>query len=126
MAKKKDPFDLVRELGLALPGAEESTSYGSPSLKVGGKMFACIASHSSAEPDTLGIRMSFDQRDELLAADPETYYLKEHYVNYPCVLVRLRRVHRDALRDLLRMGWEFVKATKTARRKKPGKRPAIG
>jgi hypothetical protein len=37
-----------------------------------------------------------------------TYYLTYHYEDYPCVLVRLGRVHPDALRDLLKIGWEFV------------------
>lgn len=71
-------------------------------------MFACAATHKSAEPNTLVIRMDFDQRDELIAADPETYYLKDHYVGYACVLVRLARVHPDALCDLLLTGWRFM------------------
>ena len=62
-------------------------------------MFACIASHKSAEPDTLVVKMEIADRDALIADDPHTSYLKEHYVGYPCVLVRLSRVHRDALRD---------------------------
>jgi hypothetical protein len=43
--------------------------------------------------------MDFHDRDALLEDDPHTYYLKEHYVGYPCVLVRLSRVPADALRD---------------------------
>jgi hypothetical protein len=113
----KITFDTVRRLGLALPNVEEGTTYGSPALKVGGKMFACIAIHRSAEPHSLAVRISFDQRDELIAADPATYYLTDHYVDYPVVLVRLTRVQQDALRDLLRMGWEFVSAS--ARRVRP-------
>ena len=110
-------FDTVRTLGLALPGAEESTTYGSPSLKVGGRMFACIAIHSSAEPNTLAARVDFAQRDEMIASEPGTYYLTDHYVNYPIVLVRLSRVHPDALRDLLRMSHGFISTTtKPARR----------
>lgn len=117
-------FDTVREFGLVLPRVEESTSYGSPSLKVGGKMFACIAINREAEPNTLGLRLPFAQRDELIAEDPATYYLTDHYVNYPCVLVRLSRVHPDALRDLLRMSHGFVSGTtKPARR---GTRPVRG
>jgi hypothetical protein len=119
---KRTSFDAVRELGLSLPNVEEGTAYGSPALKVRGKMFACIAVHKSAEPDSLVIRVDFDQRDELLAADPKTYYLTDHYVDYPCVVVRLHRVHRDALRDLLGMAWRFVSASGTrsqARRKRP-------
>src|SRR5881392_3239790 len=108
MPARKLTFETVRALGLQLPGVEEGTTYGTPSLKVGGQFFACIPTHRSAEPDSLAVRIDFHQRDELVAADPDTYYLKEHYVNYPCVLVRLPRIHRDALRDLLRMAWTFV------------------
>ena len=108
-------------MGLALPGVEEGTVYGSPALKVRGKMFACIAIHRSADPESLAVRIDFDQREELMAADPNTYYLTDHYVNYPVVLVRLTRVHPDALRDLLLMGWRFVSARakrRTGRRKR--------
>jgi hypothetical protein len=108
MAPKRVTFDTVRKLGLALPDVEEGTAYGSPALKVRGKMFACVAINKSAEPHSLGVLIDFPARDELIAADPETYYLTDHYVNYPCVLVRMSRVHPDALRDLLRMAWEFV------------------
>lgn len=108
---KTGGFDLVRQLGLSLPDVEESTMYGTPALKVRGKMFACIASHKSAEPGTLVIRMDFDQRDELIATDPSTYYLTDHYVGYTTVLVRLSRVHPDALRDLLLTAWRFMSAT---------------
>jgi hypothetical protein len=105
---EKISFDTVREMGLALPDVEEGTVYGSPALMVRGKMFACLPVHRSAEPDSLAIRIDFDQRDELIAADPNTYYLTDHYVNYPVVLVRLTRVHHDALRDLLLMAWRFM------------------
>ena len=108
MPAKKISFDTVREIGLALPDVEEGATYGSPALKVRGKMFACIPSHRSAEPDSLVIRIDFDRREELIAADPKTYYLKDHYVGYPCVLVRLTRVRQDELRDLLLMAWRFV------------------
>jgi hypothetical protein len=99
-------------MGLALPDVEEGRTYGSPALKVRGKMFACLAIHRSAEPNTLAVRIEFARRDELIAAEPETYYLTDHYVNYPCVLVRLTRIHQDALRDLLLMGWRFMSTTK--------------
>jgi hypothetical protein len=77
MARRKTvTFDTVLELGRELFGAEATTSWGAPALEVRGKMFACGATHKSAEPNTLVVRMDFDQRDELIAADPETYYLK--------------------------------------------------
>ena len=117
MARKSDPFSRVRALARSLPGTEEGTSWGTTALKIDGQMFACIPTNKAAEPGSLAVRVDFAQRDELLAADPDTYYLKEHYVNYPCVLVRLARIHDDALRDLLRMGYEFVR-TKKKRRKR--------
>jgi hypothetical protein len=115
MPKKRNRFDTVRQIGRTLPDVEEGTTYGSPALKVGGEMFACLAVHRSAEPDSLIIQVGFDQRDELIAADPDTYYLKPHYVNYPVALVRLTRVHDDALRDLLLMAWRFVSTSGTRR-----------
>jgi hypothetical protein len=115
---KRITFDTVRALGLALPDVEEGTTYGTPALKIRGQMFACIPNHKSAEPDSLAVRLSFADRDDLLAAEPATYYLKEHYVNYPCVLVRLAKIRRDALNDLLLMAYRFVSATSRTRRKR--------
>jgi hypothetical protein len=118
--KKKVTFDTVREIALTLPGVEAGTSWGAMAVKVGGQMFACTAINKQAEPNSLVVRMDFDQRDELIAADPDTYYLKDHYAGYACVLVRLSRVHPDALRDLLMMGWRYVSAR--TRRRSPRRR----
>jgi len=110
-------FAGVRAIGLQLPGAEEGTAWGTPALKVGSKTFACIASHKSAEANTLVVWMDLAQRDALIAEDPDTYYVKEHYVNYPVVLVRLSRVHPDAMRDLLHGAWRIVSARQRPRRR---------
>jgi hypothetical protein len=109
MPGKPTSFARVRALGRSLTDVEEGVAWGAPALKTSGQMFACTPTHKSAEPDSLVVRIDFEQRDELLAADPKTYYVKEHYVNYPCVLVRLGRIHDDALGDLLRMAHEFVR-----------------
>jgi len=103
-------FDTVREIGLALPGVQGSTAYGSPALKVHGKLLACVPSHRSAEPGSLVVRVGFDDRAELLAADPNVYYVTDHYLNYSSVLVRLSRVTPDVLRDLLGMAHKFMTA----------------
>jgi hypothetical protein len=100
----------VAALGRTLPDVEETTTWGKPTLKVGGKMFVCIASHKSAEPDTLVVMMDIADRDALIAEDPDSYYLKDHYVGYPCVLVRLRRVRADALRGLVIGAHRYVSA----------------
>jgi hypothetical protein len=109
-------FAVVRTLGLELPGTEEGTTYGSPALKVNGQMFACIAVHRSAEPDSLALQIPFDQRDELIKAAPDTYYVTDHYVDYPMVLVRMSRIHCDALEDLLRLAHRFVSTQRPKRR----------
>jgi hypothetical protein len=117
MPQKPVSLDTVYELARALPEVEESSSYGARSLKVGGKMMACPAINRSAEPNSLVVKIPFAQRDELIAAAPDVYYLTDHYAPYPSVLVRLSRIHRDALRDLLGMALRF--ANETTKKKKP-------
>jgi hypothetical protein len=90
-------FDDVRKIALQFDGVEESTSYGTPAFKVRGKLVARLRE----DGETLVVGMDRDQREELLAADPDTYYLTDHYLNYAWILVRLPVVHPDALRDLL-------------------------
>jgi len=107
----KRSFDVVRKIGRSMPDVEEGTTYGSPALKVAGKMFACLASHRSADPGSLVLRMGFDERQQLMAADPDTYYLTDHYLDYPVVLVRLNRIHHDALQDLLVRARQFTMAS---------------
>src|SRR5687767_15712901 len=101
MMARTSRFKLVEQIGRTLPGVELTTTWGQPTLKARGKMFACIASHKSAEPDTLVVMMDIADREALLEEDPDVYYLKEHYVGYPCVLVRLRKVTPDALHGLI-------------------------
>jgi hypothetical protein len=108
MTRSTIDFETVRNIGLTLPGVEESTAYGSPALKVHGKLLACVPAHRSAEPDSLVIRVDFDDRAELLAADPDAYYVTDHYVGYSFVLARLSRVNPEVLRDLLGMAYKFV------------------
>jgi hypothetical protein len=101
-------FDTVRKLARELGDVEDSTIHGSSSLKVRGKLLTCIPIHKSAEPGSLAVRIDLDQRAELLSAAPDVYYVTDHYLNYPTVLVRLSRIHPDALKDLLGMAWSFV------------------
>ena len=108
MPRSRISFETVRKIGLALPGVEESTAYGSPALKVHGKLMAGIPVNRSAEPGSLVVLVDFDDRAELLAAAPDVYYVTDHYVPYNAVLVRLSRVNRDVLRDLLGMAHKFV------------------
>jgi hypothetical protein len=115
-------FTRVEAIGRMLPDVEVTTTWGHPALKVRGRMFVCIASHKSAEPDTLVVMMDFADRDALLEEAPDVYYLKDHYVGYPCVLVRLARVHPDALRDLVAGAHRYVSAKMKAGRRR-GRQP---
>jgi hypothetical protein len=110
MSRSTMTFDTGRSIGLTLPCVEEGTAYGAPALKAKGRMFACVTIHRSAEPGSLVVRIPFEERNRLLAADPGTYYLTDHYADYPVVLVRLARSRPDALRKLLRAGLVFVTA----------------
>ena len=110
MPRSTTNFDAVRKIGLALPGVEASTAWGAPALKVRGKLLACVPAHRSAEPGSLVVRVDFDDRAELLAADPDVYYVTDHDLGYTAVLVRVSRVTPDVLRDLLGMAHKFVTA----------------
>ena len=102
-------FDTVRQISLSLEHVEEGTSYGTAAFKVRGELFVRL--HQDLE-STIVVRTDFEQREELLAADPETYYITDHYRNYEWVLVRLTRVQPEALRDLLRMAHRLAAASK--------------
>ena len=126
MPRSKIDFDTVRNIGLALPGVEESTAYGFPALKVHGKLLACVPASRSAESGSLVVRVDFDDRDELLAAAPDVYYVTDHYVDYNAVLVRMSRVNPDMLRDLLGMAYKSVTASvapRSSSRKRGKRRP---
>jgi len=110
----KIDFDVVRAIAMALPDVEESTIHGAPSLKVRGRLLTCPALHGSAEQNTIAVRIDFHQRTALMAAQPDVYYVTDHYVNHPTVLVRLSRIDRASLRDLLDMAWRFA-SSKTKR-----------
>jgi len=104
-------FDIVRTVGLALPDVETTTKYdGSPVLKVDGMFMAGLATHPSAEPDTLVVRARLEDRERLVEDAPEIYYLTDYYRSYPLVLVRLSCLEPDALHDLLSVSWRMTRA----------------
>ena len=95
-------FEPVRVVGSTLPDVVEATKYdGSPVLKVSGKFMAGLAMHESAEVGTLVVRAGFEDRDCLIAESPGTYYITDYYRRYELVLVRIRHLERDSLRELL-------------------------
>jgi len=101
-------FEAVRSAARGLPAVEETTYFGTSALKVRGRMFVCMASHRSAEPDTLVALVGAETRAALIAEWPDVYYVTDHYVGYPSVLVRLRRIKSEALKDLVAAAYRYV------------------
>jgi len=96
-------WETVRKLALELPGAEESTSYGTPAIKVRGKLFARLRE----DGESFVLACDFEDREVLMAEQPEVFYITDHYVNYQWILVRFSTVRPDQLRDLLRQAWQL-------------------
>ena len=94
-------FATVRELALALPEAKEGTSYGTPAFFVRGKLFA--RKHQSGE--VLVVKIDLDERAQRMQADPKTFYITDHYLKHPMMLVRLSSVYEDDLRELIEESW---------------------
>lgn len=104
-------YDTVRRLALALPGVEDSTSYGTPSLKVHGKFIARL----KEDGESLVIRIGFLERQELMDAAPEIFYITDHYANYPAMLIHLSKVRKDVLRRLLEDAWRRLASKRLLR-----------
>jgi hypothetical protein len=118
-AKKQiDVFERIRKIGLELPGVTDSSTRGNVALKANGTLMVWMPDKKSLDPGTVAFRAEDEDRDELIAADPETYYVTDHYLGYNTVLVRGTRVNADALRDLVGMAHKF------AARRKPARSPA--
>jgi hypothetical protein len=87
----------------------KTTKYdGTPVLKLGGCFLAGLATHCSAEPDTLIVRCGFEERESLLEDAADTYYVTDYYRKFPIVLVRLSCVGQDALHGLLLVSWRMT------------------
>jgi hypothetical protein len=111
-------FEEVRQIALSLQNVEEGTSYGTPAFKVGGKLLGRLRE----DGDSLVVGTTFEEREEMMSTEPETYYITDHYVKYPWVLVRLSRVDSDALRDLLSRAWRLASTAKGRASGRPGSR----
>jgi hypothetical protein len=97
-------FAQVRELALKLPAVEDGTSYGTPALKVRGKLMA--RQHQTL--DCLVLRSDFLDREILMQSAPEAFFITDHYRDYPWVLMRYSAVQARALPDLLERAWRRV------------------
>ena len=116
-------FKGLQKIALSLEHVEEGTSYGTAAFKVGGNLIARL----KEDGQSLVVGTTFEEREEMMATDPETYYITDHYLKYPWVLVRLSHVHPEALRDLLKRALRLASqkprrasASKRAKRSRQG------
>lgn len=98
-------YKRVCEIARKLPGVEESSSYGTPALKVKGRFMCRLRSEAEG---ALAIRCDFLDRQILVQADPEVFFVTDHYLDYPMVLVRLDKIRLSALPDLIERAWRMV------------------
>src|SRR4051794_9099622 len=101
---KATSWATVRKLALALPGTEESTSYGTPAIKVKGKLFVRLRE----ERDVIVVRIEPFDRAMRIKADSAAFFVTDHYVHFPYMLVRLPAVKPDDLAELLQDAWRLV------------------
>lgn len=96
-------FDEIRQIALSFPGVEEYQAFGSPSFRVGKRFLASIA---KIDPNTLCLKVPSQlEREYLLSAKPERYYLTDHYASFECLLVRMPLADPQELRDLFEQAW---------------------
>lgn len=94
-------YDELVAIARTFPGVVEATSYGTPSIKVGGKFLLRLR-----EPGILVLqRPSLDERDALLEADPALFFITDHYRGYPYLLIRLDGLAPDHFRAMFETIW---------------------
>ena len=94
----------VLEMARRLPEVEEGTSYGTPALRVKGRFFARLRE----DGETLVVKINLFERQYLMDADPEVFFITDHYRDYPSVLVRLPLVQPAQLAERLEDAWRIV------------------
>jgi len=106
-------WDTVRDIALRLPGVEDGMSYGAPALKIGGKH---LIVRWREDLNAIVIKTTFDEREGLMAEEPEVYFITDHYLNYEWVLVNLATVTPEALEAMIARAHQLARKVK----KKPG------
>ena len=93
----------LKKIALSFPGVVEGTSYGNPSYLVIKKFLT----RWRAEEDSIVLIVdSIDERDMLIEADPKTFFITEHYRNYPSVLAYAAKLDAKTLRGMLERRWK--------------------
>ncbi|MGL4542472.1 MAG: MmcQ/YjbR family DNA-binding protein [Polymorphobacter sp.] len=93
-------WDHVTRIALALPLTTLGSSYGTPSLKVRGKLLARLR-----DDGVMTLKVEDGLREALLDTQPEVFFTTEHYTGYPVLLVRLDRADAAQIATLVQRGW---------------------
>ena len=102
----------LKTIALSFPGAVEALSYGKPSFLIVKKFFT---RWRDEENSIVLIVDSIDERDMLLEADPKTFFITDHYRNYPSVLARAAKLDATTLRGMLERRWRKIAPKKFVR-----------
>lgn len=93
--------DLVA-FAVTLPEVSESTSYGTPSLKVSGKLMGRLRTEAEGG---LALKCSAADKEALVGGPDPAFYTTEHYAGYNYLLVDLEQVDSDELFELITDAW---------------------
>lgn len=97
-------FQRIETIASQFPGLETSTSYGTQALKVGKKLV--LRMHQKEDAIVL-IVGSVDEQQQHIEDDPMSFFITDHYVGYPAVLVR-PTVAESVFVQLLERSWRRV------------------
>jgi len=96
--------DTVRRIALAFPEVVEGEYFGTPAFYVRRKLMLRLWE----DGETLVAKVDPADRPHFLEQWPDTFYLTDHYRNYPTMLVHLLSIHEDALRGVIEGAWRFT------------------
>ncbi|MGN6149919.1 MAG: MmcQ/YjbR family DNA-binding protein [Rhizomicrobium sp.] len=115
-----------RKIALSFPEANEKPSYGKPSFFVAKKFFT---RYRKDDNSLVFIVADMPTRDMMLELDPKTYFITDHYKDYPSVLVRMERITPDELKLMLERRWRQIAPKKLLKEIDEGagakKKPAL-
>jgi hypothetical protein len=110
----------LKKIALSFPGSNDNPSYGKPAFCIGKKFFT---RWRDEEDSIVLIVESIDERDMLLEADPKTFFITDHYRNYPSVLARAAKLDATTLRGMLERRWRKI-APKSLQKPLGAQRPS--
>ena len=105
-------LDEMREIALSFPGATEGSSYGKPSFLVNKKFFTRLRREDAS---LVLLEVSFDEREMLMEAEPQTFHFTAHYKDYPSVLARMEHLHPGSFRAFLERRWRKIAPKKAVK-----------